>query len=179
MHRLAFAFLIVLVGLGSAPAAWAGAPIDPLVGKFSGEVEIETDNGLQKRSVTVTIAKTSRGFTVDWTTTIPKTKGRRKIKKYTIQFSQAQRKKLYPAGMRRNLFGKLVPLNPLKGDPYMWAAIRNGTLFVYGMHVTDDGGYEFQINERRVDGDTMHVTFRRFRDGQQLKAINATLKRQK
>lgn len=177
MPRAAIALLLFVAVSATAPAAWAKDAIDPFVGTFKGKAEIETNNGLKKRDVAVTIAKSNRGFSVDWTTTIPKADGTRRTKQYKIQFSPAKRKKLYAAGMRRNLFGKLVPLNPLKGDPYMWAAIRGDVLFVYGMHVTDDGGYEFQVYERKVIPGGMIVTFKRFRDGKQLKDITANLKR--
>jgi len=179
MPRVAIALLLLIATGTASPAAWAADAIDPFVGTFKGKAEIEIDGGLMKRDVAVTIEKSSRGFSVDWTTTIPKADGKRKTKQFKIQFSPAKRKKLYAAGMRRNLFGKLVPLNPLKGDPYMWAAIRKDVLFVYGMHVTDDGGYEFQVYERKIVPGGMTVTFKRFRDGKQLKDITANLKRTK
>ena len=179
MHRVAVALLLLAAAGVASPAARAADAIDPFIGTFKGKAEVETESGLKKRDVAVTISKSSRGFSVDWTTTIPKANGKRKIKQFKIQFSPAKRKKLYAAGMRRNLFGKLVPLNPLKGDPYMWAAIRGDVLFVYGMHVTDDGGYEFQVYERKIVPGGMNVTFKRFRDGKQLKDINAELKRTK
>lgn len=179
MIRVSVALLFLVVGSVASTAVLAADPIDPFVGTFKGAAEVETDDGLKKRDVTVVIDKSSRGFSVDWTTTIPKAGGKRKTKQFKIQFSPAKRKMLYAAGMRRNLFGKLVPLNPLEGDPYMWAAIRGDTLSIFGMHVTDDGGYEFQIYERKITPEGMVVTFKRFRNGEQLKDITATLKRVK
>ena len=177
MHRLTGAFLLVMAGSLAAPA-YSAAPIDPFVGAFAGEAKVEAGNGIQIRKVSVTIEKSGRGFSVDWTTRIPKAGGKRKTKRFKIQFNPAKQGTLYAAGMRRNMFGKLVPLDPLQGDPYMWAAIRASTLYVYGMHVTEDGGYEFQVYERTVKGDDMTVVFKRFRDGKTLKDITAHLKRE-
>ncbi len=177
MYRLTVAFLLVIAGNLAVPAHSA-ALIDPFVGAFAGEAKVETGTSVQTRKVTVMIEKSGRGFSVDWTTRIPRGGGKKKTKRFKIQFNPVKRGTLYAAGMRRMMFGKLVPLDPLQGDPYMWAAIRGATLFVYGMHVTEDGGYEFQVYERTVKGDDMTVVFKRFRDGRILKDITAHLRRE-
>ena len=48
------------------------------------------------------------------------------------------------------MFGHQVPLDPLKGDPYVWCRIVGRVLTLYSLQITDDGGYDLQIYERTV-----------------------------
>ena len=81
--------------------------------------------------------------------------------------------------MRTNVFGAAVPLDPLKGDPYVWAAIRGKSLFVYGLIVTDDGGYELQVYQRTLTPSGLTVRFQRIHNGKEHKDITGEVKRVK
>ena len=72
---------------------------------------------------------------------------------------------------------RLKTLNPLKGDPYVWARQEGGTLTVYAMVITEDGSYEMQQYDRKLTEDGLDLAFSRIRDGEQLKVIKGTLKR--
>ncbi|MTI10479.1 hypothetical protein [Curvivirga aplysinae] len=90
----------------------------------------------------------------------------------------SKRDGVYGSAMRKNLFGKWEPLNPMKGDPYIWAKIDNDTFIVYAMIITEDGGYEMQqYNRRIIDDKTMELVFNRIRDGEKLRTIKGFLKR--
>ncbi len=154
------------------------ASIEPFLGTYVGTALVEDDNSINKRDLNIVIKKADEGFEVDWTTIIPKD-NKSVRRQFKIRFLPTQRKEVFKAAMRTNVFGAAVPLDPLKGDPYIWAAIRGKSLFVYGLIVTDQGGYELQVYERTLKPGGMTVRFKRIHDGKQLKDITGEVKRTK
>ncbi len=158
------------------PAA-AADPIDPFIGKYTGKATSTLDAKLTDRDLNFEIKRHGKGFSVRWVTIIPRKDGSSKRTSYRIRFDQTRKANLFSAAMRRNVFGAPVPLDPIKGDPYMWASIRGKTLGVYGIHVTEDGGYELQIYERMLAPGGIKLSFKRIRNGKALKEISGFAKR--
>ena len=178
--RIALAALtICATTLALTPPAIAGDPIDPFVGKYKGKATSKLDGKLTDRDLNFEIKKHSGGFSVRWVTVIPRGNGTTKRTSYRIRFDKTRKIKLFSAAMRRNAFGAPVPLDPLKGDPYMWASIQGKTLGIYGVHVTSNGGYELQVYERTLTTGGMKLRFKRIRNGKPLKEISGFAKREK
>jgi hypothetical protein len=80
--------------------------------------------------------------------------------------------------MRMNVFGKHIPLDPLAGDPFVWARIHDKTLTVYALMITNQGAYDMQTYDRtlRDDGD-MDLAYTRILDGKISKEVTALLHR--
>lgn len=170
--------LAILLALAWADAAAIAAdrPIEDFYGEYTGQTVAEGE--LNPRDISVSIQPLKdQGFSVAWTTVISRADGTTSKKSYTINFQASQRQNIYAAGMRPNLFGGWVPLDPMKGEPYIWARIRGDSLTVYAMHVRDDGGYEMQTYERTLTEDGMVLEFRRVADGVAMKTIDGFLKR--
>jgi hypothetical protein len=158
-------------------AATADRPLGDFFGEYAGESISETDDGLSARDLSVTIKPwRSAGFTVEWTTVIRAGGGTRR-QSYSIDFQPSPRPGIYGSAMRNDLFGGEAPLDPLKGEPYVWARIDGDTLTVYSLLITDDGGYEIQQFDRTLTEGGMRLAFTRVRDGEKLRTINGTLKR--
>ena len=167
---------VLLIGLiGVLPARADGVSLGDFCGDFEGQTISSTENGLSKRDLSVSIKNCGTGFTVDWTTVTHKSDGRLKRKSYSIDFVPTDRETVFASAMRTNMFGGKVPLDPLKGDPYVWARVSGGTLTVFALIVTHDGGYEMQVYDRTIVGDGLDLKFSRFRDGVQLKEITGKL----
>lgn len=178
--RLAQALtLIFATSLTATGPASAADPIGPFVGKYVGKATSKLDGRLTDRDLNFEIRKHGNGFSVRWVTIIPRADGTTKRTSYRIKFERTRKVSLFSAAMRRNAFGAPVPLDPLKGDPYMWASIRGKTLGIYGVHVTEDGGYELQVYERTLAPGGMKLSFKRIRNGKPLKEISGFAKRQK
>jgi hypothetical protein len=94
-----------------------------------------------------------------------------------IEFRRTRRPNIYIAAQRKDRFGGVRPLDPVRGDPYFWASLDDRTMTVYGVHVTDDGGYELQIYERRLTTGGMQLRFRRIRNGETIRDIQGILTR--
>ena len=158
------------------PAAALAAEIDPFVGSYEGAAVLTRDDGTeQRRDLGVDIEKIDDGFRVHWDTTTMRSDGSVKTKSYTIEFFPSSREHIYQSAMKSNLFGGREPLDPMRGDPYVWAYIRGDTLFVHALIITEDGGYEMQTYERtRLDGG-LALKFNRIRNGEPLREIRATL----
>ncbi len=165
--------LLLTLGAGQAVAA----AIDPFLGNYTGRTISSGEDGLSERDLAVTIEKLDKGFRVAWTTVSQRPDGSLKRKAYRIDFKPSVRPSIYSSSMRKNKFGRSVPLDPLKGEPYVWAKIEGRTLTVYALLITDQGGYEMQVYRRTLSAQGLELSFNRFRDGQRLKAIEGTLVR--
>ena len=175
--RLALIPVVLLVLAGHERADAAEAAIKAFCGEYTGRSISSTDSGLSERDLSVSISDCGEGFTLDWTTVTKKPDGRIKRKSYAIDFRPSGRPSIYASAMRTNMFGKQIPLDPLKGDPYVWARLSGRTLTVFALLVTDDGNYEMQVYERTLTERGLDLKFSRLRDGRQLKLITGTLVR--
>jgi len=182
--RFKFRYLLLLAALvwpaTSTGAHAADASIEEFYGDYEGQSISETGEGLSKRDLAVSIKPDEdkkKGFVVDWTTVTQKSGGETNRKSYSIKFRPTKRPNIYGSAMRPNLFGKTVPLDPLQGEPYVWAKLEVRTLTVYAMLITDDGSYEMQVYHRILTDNGMDLKFRRFREDGALKQIDGKLKK--
>ncbi len=155
------------------------ADVEPFVGEYVGRSISSSDGGLSERDLGVKIKAKKKGFVLEWTTTTRPSAGKIKRKSYRIEFTPSKRGKIFSSAMRSDKFGARVPLDPMKGDPYVWAMIEGRTLIVHALMITDSGGYEMQTYERTLTETGMDLTFSRFRNGEQFKLIKGTLLRVK
>jgi hypothetical protein len=170
---------VSLFVLAVVSPAFAANGIDPFVGKYEGKSISQTgsEKELTARDLSVVIRKEGRAFSVAWTTVIYRAKGQSDRRTFKINFAPSGRTGIYGSKMATNVFGRAVAHDPLTGDPYFWASIRGTSLFVYGIHVTEEGGYEVQVYERKLTADGMSVRFSRMRDGEKQSEITGALKR--
>ena len=173
---------IAFAGLALALAATNAASaqdhkIEEFFGKYVGRTVSAVGEGLSQRDLNVEIKKHKNGFTLDWSTVSRRDDGTTRSKSYSINFVPTKREGIFGSAMRNNVFGGAEPLDPLKGDPYVWAGIRGDTLIVHAMLITDDGGYEMQVYERTLTPEGLFLKFWRNRDGVQSRYVTGTLTR--
>jgi hypothetical protein len=162
------------------PSVSAGAqPYDKFIGEYEGEGISGTQSSLRKRDLKVTISANDKGFNVAWVSVIHRANGKVKRRSYAINFRPSRRDHIYSAAMRTDMFGNEVPLDPMRGDPYVWARINGDTLFVYQMLINEKGGYEMQVYDRALTATGLDLTYSRVRDGEVLRTITGELKRVK
>lgn len=164
---------VTLSPLGFAADAWS-----PFVGVYTGTATAQTDDGDQQRDLTVRITEQSEGFRVEWKTSRIKVSGKIKRDSYSINFGKTDRPNIYSSAMKSNLFGGMQPLDPMKGEPYVWGRIEGQVLTIYAMLVTDNGTYEMQIYERTLTPTGMDLNFVRYHRAEILSEVQASLKRQ-
>ncbi|WP_232281841.1 hypothetical protein [Roseobacter sp. SK209-2-6] len=80
--------------------------------------------------------------------------------------------------MQRNLFGHEVQLDPMKGEPYVWARIEGDTLTVFSMFIYENGDYEMQQYDRSLSAEGLDLDYTAHRNGVLVRQIQTTLKRQ-
>lgn len=173
-----FVLMSLLTGLVSLTASTNGlaqgsksSPIQPFVGKYVGQTVFASESGLTKRDLDVVITQEKSGFAIGWTTITQKPSGKMSRKNYIIAFEPTERRGLFkPVGDVQG-----AKLDPLKGDPRLWARIKGQTLSVYAVLITEDGGYEMQTYDRTLVPGGLDLNFTRVRDGNQLKQIRARL----
>lgn len=168
--------LLVITSL-LVPSIAASDQITRFVGGYEGEAEFLFEGEVQRRDMSTQIEKTESGFSVGWTSVSYKPDGRSRAKTYKIQFSPSARDNIYKSAMKRNLFGKATPLDPLQGEPYVWAYFEADTLTVYSMFINENGGYEVQEFHRTLAEEGLDLVFRRVHNGVPQKEIRTFLTR--
>jgi hypothetical protein len=96
---------------------------------------------------------------------------------YTITFMPSKRPNIYSSAMRTDVFGNAVPLDPLAGDPYMWARREGDKFWRYALFVTETGGYEMQTYEYTLVPGGLTLRYSRVRDGEVLRTVTGKLKK--
>ena len=167
----------VFVAAGAHAVAGDFSELEPFYGTYRGMSISTTEVGLDRRDLDVKITPTDGGFQVQWTTIKLHRDGRTKRKSYAIGFRSSKRHNIYTSAMKRNKFGAAVPLNPMLGEPYVWARLEGRTLTVYALMITDTGTYEIQVYERTLRDDGLDLVFNRYREDIHLKAITGRLDR--
>ena len=156
----------------------AQAQVERFVGAYEGSASVILTDGTSKpRDMSVVIEDTKEGFTVSWTSVTYRDDGSSKEKSYTIDFVDSDRDGIFAAAMRRNVFGHNVQMDPMQGDPYVWARLVDDTLSVYSIFVTDNGGYEIQQFDRTLAEGGLMLYFRNVRDGQIQRTVSTFLTR--
>lgn len=155
------------------------ADASAFVGKYTGSAEvISADGNATKRDMSVEISLTDDGFVVGWTSVSYKSDGRVKEKSYSIDFIPTDRPNVFAAAQKKDVFGHLVQLDPMKGEPFVWARIIEDTMTVYSLFVNDDGGYEMQQFDRTLTEGGLQLEFTRVRNGQHERSVSTLLTRE-
>jgi len=171
--------LAVMLSLALVTSSLADSgTLQKFFGNYVGQSISLADQGLSERDLAVTIKPYHEdGFSLDWTTITKRPEGRTKHQSYSVAFEPTPRHGIFRAAQRRNMFGHFVPLDPMAGEPYLWAHLDDETLTVQALLITEDGGYEIQTYERRLAPHGLDLTFSRVEDGKILKTINGVLRR--
>jgi hypothetical protein len=173
---LVFAAMLTIALTNSS---WGDSgPLEKFFGNYVGQSISLADQGLSERDLAVTIKPYQKeGFSLDWTTITKRPEGKTKHQSYSVAFEPTSRPGIFRAAQRRNMFGHFMPLDPMAGEPYLWAHLGDDTLTVQAMLITEDGGYEIQTYERSLAPHGLDLTFSRVADGKVLKTINGVLRR--
>lgn len=180
--RLDFPALLGLVLLLAAAAHAADAPavgIEAFFGTFEGRAATAGDGQAVERDLNVSIGPAAeKGFVVSWSTAVRGEGGEAERRKsYTIAFQPTQRPGVYSSAMRANVFGEKVPMDPFKGDPFVWARLSGRTLSVYALIILADGGYDLQIYDRTLTSSGLDLVFSRWIDRHQVSGLSTSLVR--
>ena len=170
--------LICLFFLSWLPGAALAADVDRFVGTYLGEAEVVIEGEAERRDLSTTILPTEDGFSVQWSSVIYRADGQASAKSYTIEFTPSQRPHIFGSAMATNVFGKQVPLDPLRGEPFVWARFEGDTLTVYSLFINEEGEYEMQEYHRTLAEGGLDLMFRRVSKGGPQREIRAFLARQ-
>lgn len=157
--------LLVLV----QPPVQAGAPFERFFGRYQGESTSIPEGEVAKRSISVSIGPAKEGFVVEWE--VAKGDGR------AVTFVPTKRKNIYKSAMRRDVFGHAAPMNPLKGDPFVWAITAVDTLTVYMLQVTKSGEQDLRIYKHSLTPHGIESELIRFYGSEPIKRVRGTLQK--
>ena len=165
----------VLLAAGIAEAQGGG--IQQFYGTYAGEAVSESGNELDKRDISVEVTPQAKGFKVKWTAVIKRGTDPPRREERTIVFLPSKRPEIFSSAMQTDVFGNAVPLDPLKGDPYIWARLDGAKFWMYALFVTETGGYEMQTYERTLVPGGMNLRYSRVRDGEIMRTVTGKLKK--
>ncbi|MEM7439053.1 MAG: hypothetical protein AAF393_05590 [Pseudomonadota bacterium] len=177
-RQITIKLLLTLALVALAPGLVVAQGIQPFVGTYVGSADLTLDGETKSRDMSVTIAETRKGYSVEWTSTTFKSDGRTKTKAYEVGFVPSQRDNIYASAMKTNVFGKAVPLDPLQGEPFVWGRIEGDTFTVFSLFINEAGEYEMQEYHRTLVEGGLNLEFLRVRNGVAEKGVTAFLKKQ-
>lgn len=165
--------LSLVFASGITPSNAASAELEPFFGTFVGTAEVEDFDGEEReqRDLDIVIEPyDDGGFWLDWVN-VTRVDGRRDVpgverRVQTVLFRPARAGDFYVESREENPFREREAMRPMAGDPVRWATVRAGRMDVYSFVVLEDGRYELQIYERRLDGDYLEIQFQRIVDGE-------------
>jgi hypothetical protein len=160
------------------PAIVLAADVDRFVGAYAGQAETVLDGEAKGRDLRASVEHSGNGFLLSWTSISYKNDGTSKERTYQIEFVPSQRDSIYGSAMKTNIFGKQVPLDPLKGEPFVWARFEGDTFSVFSLFINEVGEYEMQEYHRTLADGGLNLLFRRVSNGVPQKEITAFLARQ-
>lgn len=174
------AIRLIISGLVLAlihPVAQAGAPFERFFGRYQGESTSVPEGEVSKKNISVAIKPAKSGFVVEWEPEIWKADSGGKQKGLSITFVPTNRKNIYKSAMRRDVFGHAAPMNPLKGDPFIWARTAGDVLTVYVLRVTESGEQDLRIYKRSLTPQGMASEFVRFHNSERITRISGVLEK--
>ena len=171
-------YLLVWVLTTMADAVPAG--FEKFYGEWAGTAISDTGGEIAPRDIRAKIAPQGKGFSMTWILVVHKGAGKDKRSEVSINFQPSKRPSIYTSAMRVDAFGNATPLDPLRGDPYVWARLEGPRFMVYALIITESGGYEMHEYERTLTpAGEMKLNYFRVVNGEVQRAVTGTLKREK
>jgi hypothetical protein len=175
MRLLVALAAVLLAALAPAPSHAADdLSIAAFFGTFSGGGVAENRDSLYfavtARDFDVTIRPEGKGFRVDWTSVIRRGGDPRHP---DVRRNKAT-KVLIPTGTR-GVYRGTESGDPLTGKELCWARLKKNTLSVFLMTVDRNGIYELQQYDRTLTPGGMRLTFKAWRDGDELRTVSGRL----
>jgi hypothetical protein len=155
---------------GVDPAA--SSELEPFFGAYVGTASVEDfeREDVEQRDLDIVIEPYDEsGFRLHWVN-VTLVDGRRDVpgverRLQTVLFQPAEAGSFYIEATEENPFREREAMRPMAGDPIRWATVRDGRMDVFSFVVLNDGRYELQIYERRLDGHYLDIQFQRLVDG--------------
>lgn len=166
--------LVLLLAFAAGTASAQDLAIAAFNGHWQGsgisESEVSENFRLTSRDIDITIAVSGNGFALT-ATTVQRQKGDpsnpRAVRKSTTREFQSSGR----AGLWQAVGGQ----DPAGAGGYVWARIKERTLSVFSVRVSDDGGSEMLVYDRTLSGSGMKLEFRRLVDGNLLRTVKGRL----
>jgi hypothetical protein len=154
-------------------------PIKSFHGEWRGtalaESETDEDFPSSTRDIAVSIKPTDLGgFTLSWST-LQREKGDPKA---PLEVMKSTSVEFIPSALPNRWQAK-SSASPYQGGIVYWARLERSTLTLSTFTIDENGKPELQTYRRKVSGNTMKLDFTNVKDGQVVRVVSGSLKRQK
>ena len=173
--------LLILVLSALAPRPGMGADADSAISDFFGDFRGRTlfpMGEVKNRDLRVLVSAYGRfgGFTMLWETTIHEAGGKQRLDRHLYNFRPSRNPGVF-AVARTDADGNPVVVDPMSGEPVVWARISGDTLSVILVAIAENGDLVTQMYDRTLTEDGLRLLFRRFVNGEKARELRGTLKR--
>ena len=166
--------LAAITAIASVPAGAKDIKLAGFFGTFKGNGVSENRDslyfGVTVRDLDVIIEPVGQGFTIEWTTVIRRG-GDPKNPKVR---QKSQRMTFAPTG-KGNVYRAADNGDPLSGQTYAWAYIRDTSLVIHIMSIDAKGAYEMQSYTRTLVPTGMEFVFERTRNDEPVRTVKGRL----
>jgi len=174
---LAVAGALTLADAGPV-AAQDGDPVGPFVGTYVGTAEVFGPDGTleERRDMDIVVVDEPRGgFTIRWIN-VTLVDGRRDVpgverRLDEVRFMEGESPGRFVEEVRGSLFERRRAVEPLEGDPIVWARIDGDSLGIFNFVLRDDGAYALQTYERILTDVGMDIVYRSIVEGEVIRRI--------
>lgn len=173
--RGAWTIASVLLLAGSNPAYGAQVEVESFAGTYIGEYVSEPAASVRPDDLHLRVRIHRKGFMLDWQSLANPEESPKHH--YNVSFVPTSRTNVYIAAMRCDMFGNLRPLDPMQGEPFMWAHVEGNRISLYVMTIDERGAHDLRIYRYRLEGEKMTLTFERHRDEERLRVIRGGMKK--
>ncbi len=135
------------------------------------ESEISLYFRLTSRDIGVEVRPAGNGFSITWKT-VQRQKGDPNKPVERLKSATTTYQPLRPGVWAAE--GNQEPLTT-PGGVYSWAYVRDNTLVIKSLAISNDGGHEMQIYERTLSGTGMELRFSRLQDGEEVRTAKGRL----
>ncbi|WP_133251406.1 hypothetical protein [Pokkaliibacter plantistimulans] len=157
-------------------AGWARAEsISSFYGDYLGHMEESGENTRDLRVSIHPLADNPQAFNLSWTTVVYRNGRAVSHFQNEASFTATHKPNVFASAMKTNVFGRKIPHDPLQGEPYLWARIKDKTLCVYALIIDEEGTYELQTYERTLTAQGMQLHYVSMSDNVLRRELDATL----
>ena len=164
----------VILVFGTLAARAQDLPASAFYGTWEGSGVAENADSLYfamtTRDFDVVIGAAGDGFTVTWTTVI-----RSGGDPNNPDIRRRQASLTFEPAARPGVYESTDSGDPLDGGVLSWARIDGNTLSIHQMTLNDSGGFELTTSDRTITSLGMELSFRRLRDGEQVRTVTGRL----
>lgn len=170
------AAITMLALIGASPAQSAQTDLGRFAGAYVGETITQGGETMELGDLHLRLKVRGDGFVADWRSLADPDESEEHH--HNVTFVLSHRDNIYVAVLGCDMFGNRVPLDPMRGGPFMWASIEEARMNLYVMKIGARGTHDLRIYRYRLEGEKLALSFERHRDEKRVQVVLGSMFKQ-